>query len=164
MSGSYVNSRFAQHALVQTERIFMGNSGDEWEMSDSTMMHLFAQERHIKARMTVSTNMSEIGKMVASRSKCLNFQMALGCAVMIEWCYMREMAVESEMSDLPKEYRVRLASYYGRLGEAWDKKYEIAKKFYNAPIARLCAEMDEITLPTDEPEMPVMSDSSASSK
>lgn len=154
------SAKFAANARVQTERPEVSDSPESWVMPDSVMMHLFAQSRHIEARMSASTTMSEVSKMVASRSMALNFQVALGCGVMIEWCWMRLESLKSERvgsSEMSEMDRIALSGYYDQLYHIWNEKYETAKKFYNAPVQVWMSEMDKITFPTDMPDVSVMS-------
>lgn len=152
------SAKFVQNAQVQGDKSGVSDSPESWVMPDSVMMHLFAQSRHIEARMSASTTMSEVSKMVASRSMQLNFQVALGCGVMIEWCWMRLESLRSDKSDssgMSKSDQVVLSGYYDRLYHAWSAKYEVARKFYNAPVEVWMSEMDKIILPTDMPEVTV---------
>lgn len=135
-----VSSTFARHELALAEESGVSEKPEEWEMSDNVMTHLFAQMRHIEARMTAKSTMSEVSALVVSRAKMLNFQVALGCAAMVEWCYLRQEAAKGDMSE---------SSYYERLGAAWDDKYEAARKFYNAPNEVFLAELDKISLPSE---------------
>lgn len=135
-----VSSAFAEHARVQMETPKVSESPEEWRMSDNVMMHLFAQMRHIEARMTAKSTMSEVSALVSSRSKTLTFALALGCAAMTEWCYMRQESHKDDMSE---------SSYYERLGAAWDEKYEVCVKYYNAPFETLSSALDAITLPSE---------------
>lgn len=137
------STTFARNADVVAKESGVSESSEEWRMSDNVMMHLFAQGRHVQARMTAMTNLSEIGSLVASRSKMLNFQMVLGCAVMVEWCYLRSEAARTQKSDSS------VIDYYDRLGAAWDEKYEAGVAHYNAPIRVFQAAMDAVTLPSE---------------
>lgn len=131
---------FVQYELALAEESGVSEKPEEWEMSDNVMTHLFAQMRHIEARMTAASSMSDVSKLVVSRAKMPNFQVALGCATMVEWCYLRQEAAESGSSE---------SSYYERLGAAWDDKYEACRKHYNAPYAVFQAALDAITLPSE---------------
>lgn len=133
-----VSTTFEKYNRIVMDESGVSEKPEEWEMSDNVMMHLFAQMRHIQARITASTPMSEVAALVGSRSMMLNFQMALGCAVMIEWCYLRS---ESPMSDSSEK------DWYETLGTYWDKKYEVCKKYYNAPTAVLLSHLDQIVPP-----------------
>lgn len=134
------SAAFVENARVQTESPAVSDSPEEWRMSDNTMMHLFAQVRHIQARITVLSTMSDVAALVASRSMVGNFQMALGCAVMTDWCYSRSESAKSDPS---------VQSYYESLSAAWDEKYEACVKYYNAPFAVLMGALDAIALPSE---------------